>query len=532
MKQGHHMYKCIYILFLIALLSCDCSKDKKKSNPADPVYNQAIAVWAYPDGASIPYRDDSNSIIAGSANTGVVAYHATGIIKVDFSINGGAVTSVTAETMNQETGEFEYVFQLDPASLSSDGEYIISATAFPKEGDATELPNLKIRKDTAAHDILTVGSGGTYSTLDAACKAAEGGDIIKIVADGAYDLPDQTGYGFTKYVTIMPDTGVAAQIRGGSLRSSYIKFKDLAFDLSTSATDAVISSEYTHFWFDNCIFTGFGRDEPANNASAVRLYNDSEYAVIENSEFSEMSLAATLSAGNYIVRNNFVHHVTADGFGYNGSNILITGNLIHDNHLPPGGDQHCDFISSNEGADQVILRNNTAYNGDHQGIKLGGYNDGRYQLYSNIAVINNQFALGANGSVNVRLEGTAKGKHFTNVMIEYNTIWNGSSIFIIESDVAATNIYFRNNIVGPKEVADMFVYSDLEIDYNCYNLSPSTGANSVVGDPQFADELAWDFTLDSSSPCIGKADTSSGILYDIGFSPRGTIPDMGAYEYP
>lgn len=532
MKWGHRMHRCIYILFLIVLLSCDCSNDKKKSNSADPVYDQAIAVWAYPDGGSIPYRDNNNSIIPGSANIGIVAYHATGISRVDFSINGGSIISVTSETINPETGEYEYVLELDPASLSSDGEYTLSATVYPREGNSTELPDLKIRKDMAAHEVLTVGSGGSYATLDEACKSAEGGDIIRIVADGTYSLPDQTGYNFTKYVSIMPDTGVTAQISGGSLRSSYIKFKDLYFDLSTSADDSVISSQYTHFWFDNCNFTGFGRDEPANNASAIRLYNDSRYAVIENSEFSEMSLAATLSAGNYIIRNNYVHHVTADGFGYNGSNILITGNLIHDNHLPPGGDQHCDFISSNEGADQVILRNNTAYNGDHQGIKLGGYNDGRYQLYSNIAVINNQFALGANGSVNVRFEGAAKGKHFTNVMIEYNTIWNGSSIFIIEPDVAATNIYFRNNIVGPKEVADMSVYDDLVIDYNCYYLYPSTGANSVVGDPQFTDELVWDFTLQNSSPCIGKADTSSGILYDIGFSPRGTIPDMGAYEYP
>ncbi len=526
------MRRSLFHLFLIVLLCSGCSGDKKKSHTPDPVSNRAIAVWAYPDGVSIPSRDDNNSITAGPVNIGVAAYHATGIAKVDFSINGGGVASVTGETVNPETGEYEYVLELDPAGLSTDGEYTISATAYPGEGDAAELPDLKIRKDTAGHNVLTVGSGGVYSTLDEACKAAEGGDIIRIVADGTYALPDQTGYNFTKYVTIMPGTGVTAQIRGGSLRSSYIKFKNISFDLSTSASDAVISSQYTHFWFDNCIFTGFGRDEPSNNASAIRLYDDSEYAVIENSEFSEMSLGATLSAGNYIVRNNYVHHVTADGFGYNGRNILITGNLIHDNHLPPGGDQHCDFISSNEGADQVILRNNRAYNGDHQGIKLGGYNDGRYQLYSNIAVINNQFALGAKGSVNVRLEGTTKGKRFTNVLMEYNTIWNGSSIFIIEPDVSATNIYFRNNIVGPKEVADMSAYGDLVIDYNCYNVSPVTGAGSVAGDPLFTDVTAWIFTLENSSPCIGKADTSSGISYDIGFSPRGMMPDMGAFENP
>ncbi len=164
--------------------------------------------------------------------------------------------------------------------MAADGEYSITAVAHPNHGTSTTLPILKIWKDTASHDVLHVGGGG-YATIHTACQAASGGDIIK-VGSGAFDLPDQTGYNFSKYVTIMPEASASVVINSGSLRSSYLKFEGVTFDLSSSVTDAVISSEFTHFWFDDCTAIGFGKDDPNNNAAAFRFYNSSEYVVIEN----------------------------------------------------------------------------------------------------------------------------------------------------------------------------------------------------------------------------------------------------------
>jgi hypothetical protein len=527
------MYRFVSILFILFIFldGCTCKSTKSTSSFYS---NKAIAVWAYPDGVSVPYRDIDNFAINTfteyNVNIGVIAYHATGIAKVDFSVDGGAATSVTSETINPETNEYEYVFVINTSGLS-EGEHNISAIAYPNEGGETNLPNLKIQKDTATHNVIDVSGGG--AALNTACQGAEGGDVIRIMDSLSYDLPDDTNYNFTKYVTIMPNSPQAPTITSGSLRSSYIKFKNIQFDLSATVNESVISSQYTHFWFDNCETNGNGSTVADNHISAFYFYNSSEYVVIENSRMHDTALGATVSSGNYIIRNNEVYDVTSDGFGYNGNNILITNNLIH-NNKESGGGQHCDFISSNEGADQVVLRNNKCYDGDHQGIKLGGYNDGRYQPYSNIAIINNQFALGVNGSVNVRLEGITKGKYYTNVLIEYNTIWDGTSMFIIEDDVSASNVYFRNNILGPKAVASMSDFSSdvAVINNNCYNVSPATGDSSVTGDPLFTDSANWIFTLTSSSPCIDKADTSSGIFYDRNFTVRGSHPDMGAYEYP
>lgn len=302
--------------------------------------SEAIAVWAYPDSASIPYRDKTNRIIQEEfVHIGVVAYHHLGIDRVEFTVEGtGLGAAVTSETINPHTDEYEYVFELNPSDLQTDGEYIITATAYPKSGDPTHLPDLKIQKDTAPHNILYVGAGG-YSTIHAACMAAGGGDIIKI-RDGTYDFPNQSSYGFTKYVTIMPDEGAGQTVvGGGALRSSFLKFKNVTFhfDAVNSGIAASSSSVLSHYWFDKCTFIGIGKIYWDNEIHAIASRNNSGFFAIENSEFHDVSLGTTLvgNLGNHIFRNNHVHEVTADGVDFgNGSNILITNNVVEETAAP------------------------------------------------------------------------------------------------------------------------------------------------------------------------------------------------------
>jgi hypothetical protein len=524
----------IVVLLLISIfLIISCGKNDGNDNDDGDVGDsgstgtEAIAVWAFPDGVSIPYRDDNNDIVAGDSSIGVAAYHSTGIDQVAFTVNG-LTTHVTTETVNPETNEYEYVLTLDPSTLPADGEYTITAVAHPNNGTATTLPNLIIQKDTASHNVLYVGGGG-FATIDDACQAAEGGDIIKVRA-GTYALPDQTGYNFEKYVTIMPDGSDVVEITSGSLRSSYIKFKDVTFNLTSSVTDSIISHQETHFWFDGCTAIGFDKDAANNNAAALRFYTASDYIVVEDSTFYDMSIGVQVLAGNSIVRNNHIYDLTADGIGYDGNNIFISNNLIHDNHLPVGGDQHCTFLACNTGAAMVVIRNNTMYNGDHQGIKFGAGLPVRKDFF-NIAVVNNLIALGADGTVNIRFENTSRDIHFDNVLVEHNTVWDGTSMFIIESDPDANNMVVRNNIFGPKSVDDMSMFSQFDIDYNCYSSGTATGPNSVTGDPQFANSGNWNFVLNGSSPAKNRGNYFANIKYDINWNPRNlTNPSMGAYE--
>lgn len=522
---GRKVLICLVISLLLILSGCAGGSDETGGAGGGRSAPKAIAVWAYPDGVSIPYRDGNNNAVAGDVHIGVVAYHFSGIAQVEFLLNH-VTTFVSNETVNPETGEYEFVLTLDPASLVGDGEYSITAVAHPNDGTSTTLPVLKIWKDTASHNVLYVGGGG-YATIHAACQAADGGDIIK-VRSGTYALPDQTGYNFSKYVTVVPDAGAGVVIGAGSLRSSYLKFEGVTFDLSSSATDAVISSQYTHFWFDGCTAIGFGKDEPTNDASAFRFYNFTEYVVIENSTIHDSSLGATLMTGNYIFRNNHVYDVTADGIGYDGYNILISNNWIHDNRLPAGGTQHCDFISSNTDGDQVVLRNNTCYSGSHQGIKMGGYMDGRDQPYSNIAIVNNLFAKVVDSAINIQFLNM--GQRYRNVLVEHNTFWNGSNVFLVRNGAIIEDIVVRNNIFGPNVVSS-YSLSELDMDYNCFYNGVASGSHSITGDPQFLNEAGWIFDLEATSPAKAKGYYFSNIAYDIDWNSRDiAAPTIGAYE--
>jgi hypothetical protein len=511
--------------------------------PTSQTGPQVIAVWAFPDGVSVPYRDSNNNLLASNIHIGVVAYHSTGINGVVFSVDGTSVgATVNAETINPETNEYEYVFELAPDQLGADGPYTVKAIAYANAGSPRTLPTLIVQKDTAPHSVLHVGDGG-YSSLDAACKAATGGDIIKI-RSGTYVIPGNTGYNFTKYVTVMPEEDNAVTIipngTDGTIRSSYMKFKGVTFDISASVQTSIFSGTASHLWMDACTTIGNGKDNPNNNSAAFRFYQTSEYDVVENcvmrdTSFGAVFAPAALSAGNYIFRHNTVYDVTSDGISFDGQNILISNNLIHNNVLPTGGDQHCDFLQSNSGVDNAVLRNNTAYDGDHQGVKFGGYNDGRDQPYSNIAVVNNLFALSpVREAYNMRFGLT--GRRFDNILFLHNTVWNGLSPLLIQDGCIATDVVVLNNIFGPKKTV-VEVLTGFSIDFNLHNTADASGTyaaigtNAVIGDPLFTDATTWNFSLKADSPAIGKGSNSSQIRYDINWKARSlSTPSMGAYE--
>ncbi|MDP6845898.1 MAG: LamG domain-containing protein [Candidatus Nanoarchaeia archaeon] len=86
----------------------------------DGIPAEVITTWAYPDSATV----------ANTAYIGVVAYHRRGVGRVDFTLNG-QTTSITQETINPETDEMEFVFQVDTTQLTDDTSYTITATAYP-----------------------------------------------------------------------------------------------------------------------------------------------------------------------------------------------------------------------------------------------------------------------------------------------------------------------------------------------------------------------------------------------------------------
>ena len=491
------------------------------------VDSPAIALWASPDGMTL----------TGEATLGVVAYHFSQIRKVDFRVGTGAVTEVTAASVNPATGELEFVLQLDTTELAN-GVHAVAATAYPNAGQAKTLaPRRIFVANGVSYDTWYVAGSGDdtngdgsssrpFRSLDRACKAADGGDTI-LVMNGNFAIPDQKPYGFEQYVTIKPAPGQNPVITEcGTIRSSYIKFEDMFFRADRVQDPVINSTDVTHLWFSGCTFVGVGKDVTDNRVCAVRFYRltgsseiTGRFSCVENCIMHDMDTGVKATNGESIIRGNLIYDLTSDGIGYDGENVLITGNTIHDNHVPPGGSQHCDFIQSNVGANNIVIRNNYCYNGDAQGNKFGGWSD-RSQVYTNIAFVGNVMATGDKGSANFRFEGAAKGKRFENILVEHNTIWNGSSTFVIEASLDAENIVVRNNIFGPKPVSVQ----------SMAGVSMVANHTAHSGDPIFVDAANWDFRLNASSPCIDKGTSNISTAVDLRGVPRGSSPDLGAYE--
>lgn len=167
---------------------------------------------------------------------------------------------------------------------------------------------------------------------------------------------------------------------------------------------------------------------------------------------------------------------------------------------------------------------------------MGAYHDFRSQPYSNIAIVNNLLAKVADSAANIQLLNT--GQTYDNILIEHNTVWNGSNVFLIRDDdnftypAMISNITVRNNIFGPNPVASYSYSEDKAVmDYNCFNNGNPSGPNSITGDPLFENEGNWDFVLQGSSPAKNRGKYFSNIKYDINWNLRNsTNPSMGAYE--
>lgn len=194
--------------------------------------------------------------------------------------------------------------------------------------------------------------------------------------------------------------------------------------------------------------------------------------------------------------------------------------------------------------------------------------DQRVDFYKeNVAFVNNLFAGTENSAIlkymRYRGSGAPQSKlHFKNFLIEHNTLYKTSEdglirmvLYIELGNDNLEDIFVKNNIIGKYNTGDWdfdndgnFTTDDLGVsNYNLFYPSLTGGgalnSNSIEADPLFVDadilgsdsyddlQTALDFNLKDGSPAINRADSSSGIFYDINWNFRDGSPDIGAFEY-
>jgi hypothetical protein len=344
----YYRFAVLFVFATAAMMNSGCSSGSNETDaPRPPLPHQPIAVLDYP----------YSNTVKGTVYIGVVAYHSRGIKSVNMSIDNSRMTSITEETMNPDTGEYEFVLTLDTTTLT-DGSHTIQATAVPEEnGTTTKLTEITLfvannkefntwYVDCSAADDSGDGSRSEpWKTLGRALGTewetlgyphADSGDSVLFLNDTCeYDLPEGQYGDFEQYVTIRPDTGVDPVLRGGVIRSPFLRFENVRMGYAYRCGIVIYAH---HVWFNNCSYTGAGRIwvDTINRDEAIRSRNTSgagaflsHDVVIENFTVTEANQGISMiGVGNYIVRGCDISYQNGDGMKFQGDNVLFSGNSI------------------------------------------------------------------------------------------------------------------------------------------------------------------------------------------------------------
>ena len=242
-----------------------------------------------------------------------------------------------------------------------------------------------------------------------------------------------------------------------------------------------------------------------------------------------------------VLRNNTSWENWGEGVSTHEANgTIIEGNISHDNYSANI------YISDTTNAlcqgNFVYMTDDPYINayGAHVGIMMG---DEVYKPSSaNNTVINN---IAYNNKRNFFWWQGDQGGGLVNVLIANNTFVNSTAeAGVVINRGSHQNARFIDNLIvqdGSLLIASIDSNSQLKVSNNLWSKKPSgaaSGPGDVVADPMFArganggtvDDANW-YKLLAGSPAINKAVPLPEVTRDYAGAPRGTAPDLGAFEY-
>ena len=265
---------------------------------------------------------------------------------------------------------------------------------------------------------------------------------------------------------------------------------------------------------------------------------------------------------NNLIENNDISHsltqppdksytTDADGIRFFGTGHTFRRNYIHHiMHSETGGDPHIDGFQTWGPASNIIFEKNLYLSVDtslsNQIVQISNLNntevknltfknnifvmndpgwssmtfyyvDGSPSFIENISIVNNTFVHpNGTGAGGIWLRGVKNATIKNNIFYDYCD--RSSNYVNFYADQPSTNIIIGNNCT-----------------YNSSGVYPNSGPypNDLwMTNPDFVNFENMDFHLQSTSPCIDKAETLSTVTddYDGNPRPKGSAPDIGAYE--
>ena len=496
---------------------------------------KAIARWDV-----VPHQT-----FTGKFNVGVVAFHAAGIDRVEFSVDGGDWVSVNEMTLNPRAGGngwdgvWEYWATIDAADFADAGPITVRAVAYPTVGDSRVLEDLPLNVDPdgqifANRPVRYVSLNGSnsmgdgtrakpFATIKQAAMdiTAERGDadnglIYMLEGDYAYS-GGWEGPGWhtpnteQAWLTITPAPGVGReQVRitdGGRLNASRVHLKDLTLMKElVSSTDL---NQPSKIWWDGALLTAGDQHENLRFAAG---FDGGSY--LTNSTVTRVMNGPT---GVSLSRGNRMIDLGSDAF--QNVEVLINGHVDGIDRGETGA--HPDVLQyqgGSEARENNIFYGLTTKNLVHsQGLFLsdvGGLKD--------IAIVNLQIDAGNN-----LIGGNGPADH----IVVWNNTFSHNLFFGNNTGITtgtATGWSVRNNYM--RQAANMVsVPAGNMFDNNHFVLNGTFGTNATEGDVVFGDN--WK-PLPNSALARRLAGVESVVPADASGAPTepGATTYVGAFK--
>jgi hypothetical protein len=305
---------------------------------------RAMARWNF-----VPHQT-----MAQPFNMGLVAFHSYGVNRVEFSVNDGPWTAVTAMKPNPESATNEYWIRIDPRQLPA-GEVEVRAVVYPNVGKCRVLGGLLegATADKGEYGMFfvadpngTAQSAKRYVSPEGSDSAGDGtltnpfASIMKAaksiaVAQGGfadngvvYLLPGEHCFGNyvyslltpvnKSYLTITPAPGIASSAApitssgSAGINVRRVHFADVTFK-PVGPTNMVLtqSGSDNRVWLDRCTILGFGRQLAGNWSNGWHYtWQTNCYVTATRNGFS-----------GELVRNCMVDFIASDA--YSGAGLVV-----------------------------------------------------------------------------------------------------------------------------------------------------------------------------------------------------------------
>lgn len=403
----------------------------------------------------------------------------------NFNTNADTILRINGNTSLVANFTTENISIL-PDTIKNDTILLKANSPHFSSGDIVVLPNI----------TLEVEAGVAIKMNDKASIWVYG----NLLLNGSSENP----------ISIDVNTNIGAKEWGGICFENGTDKSELNFVniLNSSSTNILkhfsgISSYYTDLHLNN--ITIESKKQPFysefGNITVVNSYFHSNAA----SDLINIKYATTALVENCIFIGN--ETVDADAIDYDNLN----NGIIRGNKITGFIGYNSDAIDLGEGARNILIEDNYISRIADKGISIG---------QSSTAIIKNNIISNCQQGVGIKDSGS-----YAN--IDKNTFFaNYYAVACFEKNYGegGGTATVKNSIMAESEGKTYFIdeHSDIETSYSISNTEALSGIGNLFEDPEFKNNLIYNYELANTSPCINSGDPESPKDTD------GSTTDMGA----